>query len=112
MEAEPNCCPHSGHDCILRRITLICSEEEGKKLVNRGSGLWFGRNSVYQMQKEELLKEIIALLNQYGTPSSINPSVLEFLSVEDLEGIKSSLIESKKHHLDDKEWLHQFKKED
>ena len=64
------------------------------------------------MQKEELLNEIIALINEYGAPSSINPSVLEFLSAEDLEGIKASLIESKKHHLDDKEWLQQFKKED
>ncbi len=61
--------------------------------------------------KEELLNEITNLINQYGTPSSINPSVLSFLSEEDLQSIKTSLIESKKHHLDDKEWLHQFKKE-
>jgi len=63
------------------------------------------------MQKEELLSEITDLLNQYGDPSSINPSVLEFLSETDLQEIKKSLIESKKHHLDDKEWLQQFKKE-
>ena len=63
------------------------------------------------MNKKDLLEEIITLLNQYGKPSSINPSVLEFLSENDLEGIKASLIESKKHHLDDKEWLQQFKKE-
>jgi len=63
------------------------------------------------MNKEELLKEIIDLLNEYGTPSSINPNVLEFLEETDLIGIKKSLIESKKHHLDDKEWLQQFKKE-
>lgn len=63
------------------------------------------------MSKEELLKEITELINEYGAPSSINPSVLNFLSVEDLESIKASLIENKKHHLDDKEWLHQFKKE-
>lgn len=63
------------------------------------------------MQKEELLKEITELINEYGSTSSINPSVLEFLTIEDLEGIKESLIESKKHHLDDKEWLQQFKKE-
>jgi len=63
------------------------------------------------MNKQDLLAEITALLNQYGKPSSINPSVLEFLSENDLEEIKASLIESKKHHLDDKEWLQQFKKE-
>jgi len=63
------------------------------------------------MKNKDLLEEITALLNQYGKPSSINPSVLEFLSETDLEEIKASLIESKKHHLDDKEWLQQFKKE-
>ena len=63
------------------------------------------------MNKEELLNEIINLLNEYGSSSSINPSVLEFLSETDLIGIKNSLIESKKHHLDDSEWLHSFKKE-
>jgi hypothetical protein len=63
------------------------------------------------MSKEEILNEIVALINEYGEASSINPGVLEFLSQSDLEGIKASLIESKKHHLDDKEWLQQFKKE-
>lgn len=63
------------------------------------------------MSKEKLLSEILDLLNEYGTPSSINPNVLEFLEENDLIEIKKSLIESKKHHLDDKDWLHQFKKE-
>ena len=63
------------------------------------------------MSKEELLSDIIALLNEYGNTSSINPSVLEFLEETDLLEIKKSLIESKKHHLDDLEWLQQFKKE-
>jgi hypothetical protein len=63
------------------------------------------------MNKEALLKEITQLLNEYGSESSISPSVLEFLSTEDLEGIKKSLLESKKHHLDDKEWLNSFKRE-
>jgi len=61
------------------------------------------------MNKEELLQEITGLLNQYGKESSINPSVLEFLAESDLNEIKKSLIESKKHHLDDKEWLNSFK---
>ena len=64
------------------------------------------------MNKESLLQEITSLLNEYGKETSINPSVLEFLEVEDLEGIKKSLIESKKHHLDDKEWLNSFKRQD
>ena len=63
------------------------------------------------MSKEELLKEIIELINEYGAPSTISPSVLSFLSEDDLQSIKASLIESKEHHLDDKEWLNQFKKE-
>jgi len=63
------------------------------------------------MSKEELLNEIVELLNEYGSASSINPSVLEFLEESDLIEIKKSLLESKKHHLDDKEWLNQFKKE-
>jgi len=36
---------------------------------------------------------------------------LEFLEENDLKEIKKSLLESKKHHLDDKQWLEQFKKE-
>ncbi len=63
------------------------------------------------MSKEELLEEIVELINEYGNPSTINPSVLGFLELEDLESIKASLMESKQHHLDDKEWLNQFKKE-
>ena len=63
------------------------------------------------MTKEEMLSEITTLLNEYGEGSNINPSVLEFLEENDLFEIKKSLIESKKHHLDDLEWLQQFKKE-
>jgi len=63
------------------------------------------------MNKEELLQEILSLLNEYGKESAINPSVLEFLNESDLKGIKTSLLESKKHHLDDKEWLNSFKTE-
>ena len=63
------------------------------------------------MSKKELLSEIIELLNAYGSSTSINPSVLEFLEESDLIEIKKSLIESKKHHSEDKEWLQQFRKE-
>jgi len=63
------------------------------------------------MSKKELLAEIVDLLNEFGSASSINPSVLEFLEVTDLNEIKKSLINSKKHHLDDEAWLNSFKKE-
>ncbi|PHR52775.1 MAG: hypothetical protein COA44_15920 [Arcobacter sp.] len=63
------------------------------------------------MDKKELLKEIEGLLNEYADSSSINPSVLEFLEESDLIEIKKSLLESKKHHVDDTQWLEQFKKE-
>ena len=63
------------------------------------------------MTKEELLSEITTLLNEYGETSNINPSVLEFLDETDLLEIKKSLMKSKKHHLDDNEWLQQFKKD-
>ena len=63
------------------------------------------------MSKKELLSEIVELLNEYGSTTSINPSVLEFLEESDLIEIKKSLLESKSQHLDDKEWLQQFKKE-
>jgi len=63
------------------------------------------------MSKKELLSEITDLLNEYASTTSINPSVLEFLEESDLIEIKKSLLESKKHHSDDKEWLQKFKKE-
>ena len=63
------------------------------------------------MNKQDLLKEIESLLNEYGDSSSINPSVLEFLEESDLEGIKKSLLESKKHQINDTQWLEKFKKE-
>ena len=64
--------------------------------------------------KEELLKEIEALL-AYNPEQKleINPNYLEYLEVEDLESIKSTLL--KKVGVlkeEDKDWLEQFKKYD
>ncbi len=64
--------------------------------------------------KEELLKEIEALL-AYNPEQKleINPNYLEYLEIEDLESIKSTLL--KKVAVlkeEDKAWLEQFKRYD
>ena len=63
------------------------------------------------IEKEELLKEIEAILNYKPTESlTINPDYLEYLEVEDLESIKRNLIESfGTLSQEDIEWLQQFK---
>jgi hypothetical protein len=63
--------------------------------------------------KEELLKEIEALLNYRPEESTtINPNYLEYLEVEDLESIKKGLIDKiGKLSPEDIAWLQQFKKE-
>ena len=64
--------------------------------------------------KEELLKEIESLLTYKPEQKlEINPNYLEYLELEDLESIKSSLL--KKIGVltqEDKKWLEQFKKYD
>ncbi|HHO42108.1 MAG TPA: hypothetical protein ENN12_02005 [Epsilonproteobacteria bacterium] len=64
-------------------------------------------------EKQEILKEIERLLS-YGDKSfSIDPNLLQYLKIEDLESIKRSLL-AKVGVLSDenKEWLEQFKKYD
>jgi len=60
--------------------------------------------------KEELLSQIEDLIS-YGYEPTINPSLLEYLSIDDLISIKNNLL-SKKDKLsdDDKAWLEQFRK--
>jgi hypothetical protein len=60
--------------------------------------------------KEELLSQIEDLIS-YGYELTINPSLLEYLSIDDLISIKNNLL-SKKDKLsdDDKAWLEQFRK--
>jgi len=62
--------------------------------------------------KEQLLKEIEALLTYKPEEKlEINPNYLEYLEVEDLESIKSGLLQKMgKLTQDDIEWLEQFKK--
>jgi len=60
--------------------------------------------------KEELLSQIEDLIS-YGYEPTINPGLLEYLSIDDLISIKNNLL-SKKDKLsdEDKAWLEQFRK--
>ena len=64
--------------------------------------------------KEELLKEIESLLTYKPEQKlEINPNYLEYLELEDLESIKSSLLQKIGVLTEeDKRWLEQFKKYD
>ena len=66
------------------------------------------------LTKEELLKEIEALLSYKPTDTTtINPNYLDYLEIEDLQSIKENLIKSiGKLKEEDIEWLEQFKKYD
>ncbi len=65
-------------------------------------------------KKEELLKEIEALLSyKPEEKTTINPNYLEYLELEDLESIKKGLLSKiGKLTTEDLEWLEQFKKYD
>ena len=65
-------------------------------------------------QKEELLKEIEALLSyKPEEKTTINPNYLEYLELEDLESIKKGLMNKVgKLSEENLEWLEQFKKYD
>jgi hypothetical protein len=61
--------------------------------------------------KEELLSQIEELIS-YGYKPTINPSLLEYLSIDDLISIKNKLLEKKDKLSDeDKAWLEQFRKD-
>lgn len=63
--------------------------------------------------KKQLLVEIEALIAYKPEPTpTINPTYLEYLTVEDLESIKQSLLAKVgKLSPEDIEWLQRFKKE-
>jgi hypothetical protein len=62
--------------------------------------------------KEELLQDIEKLISYGRDENTINPSLLKYLSVEELISIKNSL-QKRVNTLDedDKEWLMKFIKE-
>jgi len=63
--------------------------------------------------KEELLQEIEKLISYGQEEPTINPDLLAYLSIDDLNGIKAKLLQ-KVNILseEDKVWLEQFKKYD
>ncbi len=63
--------------------------------------------------KEELLQEIEKLISYGREEPTINPDLLAYLSIDDLNGIKAKLLQ-KVNILseEDKVWLEQFKKYD
>ncbi len=63
--------------------------------------------------KERLLTEIEKLIAYGKEESTINPALLEYLEREDLQNIKTKLLERVgKLNTEDKAWLEQFKKYD
>ncbi|MGW8170049.1 MAG: hypothetical protein ACWGHH_08610 [Sulfurovaceae bacterium] len=62
-------------------------------------------------EKEALLKEIETLISYGKNEPTINPELLHYLEIKDLESIKESLLR-KVGTLseEDKKWLEQFKK--
>lgn len=62
-------------------------------------------------EKEALLKEIETLISYGKNEPTINPELLKYLEIKDLESIKESLIRKVGTLSDeDKVWLEQFKK--
>ena len=63
--------------------------------------------------KEKLLADIEKLIAYGRNEPTINPTLLEYLEIEDLINTKSKLLERVgKLSEEDKEWLEQFKKYD
>jgi len=61
--------------------------------------------------KEKLLADIEKLIAYGRDEPTINPALLEYLSLEDLINTKAKLLEKVgKLSEEDKEWLEQFKK--
>jgi len=66
-----------------------------------------------QQNKEKLLSDIEKLIAYGRDEPTINPALLEYLSVEDLINTKAKLLERVGTlSEDDKIWLEQFKKYD
>ena len=62
--------------------------------------------------KEELLQEIEALISYGKEEPTVNPDLLTYLSIEDLQSIKAKLLERVNTlSEEDKAWLAQFRKE-
>jgi hypothetical protein len=63
--------------------------------------------------KESLLQEIEALISYGKSTPTINPDLLAYLDIDELQSIKTKLLARVgKLSDEDKEWLEQFKKYD
>jgi hypothetical protein len=63
-------------------------------------------------RKEQLIEDIEKLLNSYNgvRPTSINPSLLQFMDEDTLVSIIDSLLDQKEENANpDEEWLEKFK---
>jgi len=70
-------------------------------------------NNENEENKEKLLGDIEKLISYGREEPTINPSLLAYLSTEDLINTKAKLLERVgKLSEEDKEWLEQFKKYD
>lgn len=68
-------------------------------------------NKENEHSKEELLTDIEKLIAYGREEPTINPALLEYLSIEDLISTKKKLLERVGTlSEEDKEWLQQFKK--
>lgn len=66
-----------------------------------------------EQTKESLLEEIDKLISYGKDEPTINPALLEYLSIEDLISTRDKLLPRVKDlKEEDKEWLEQFKKYD
>ena len=63
-----------------------------------------------KQRKEKLLEDIEKLIAYGRDEPTINPALLEFLSIDDLINTKAKLLERVgKLSKEDKDWLEQFK---
>ena len=65
-----------------------------------------------QSAKEKRLKEIEEMLENYGDTLEIDPFVLKYLSLDELDSILLGLLKRQESVIENNhEWLQQFKKE-
>jgi hypothetical protein len=68
-------------------------------------------NTENEQTKEELLADIEKLISYGREEPTINPTLLAYLTIDDLISTKKKLLERVgKLSEEDKEWLEQFKK--
>lgn len=70
-------------------------------------------NNEKESNKEELLSDIERLMAYGRDDRTINPDLLAYLELSDLQSIKAKLLDRvNKLSQEDKEWLEQFKRYD